>query len=717
MNTPSTGGTPAGDGAPAPTPAPSRLARCLYDAARLLLVAWAIGLGVAAHQLDDWRRELTRTLLQLNADAQFRARVQHREAVDPEWYRRKALSLLSATERLGRDTTWTLFVPGSWRQFDDLEEQVQARIAREFGDIVVETLRRELVARASQLTGVPQVRGAGDLQADGECQSPVPQTPDRKLSGAAEDLPEFVAIADFVAGVEQLDQAVQAFLSLQHPGGQPAHLRQLVAYTLNAELPGNLARGALLFHGPAEVNLQPALLQTRLQWATRCSLNKAMSALHARLLGTNELFALEQALVEHSTGLFDGARPLPFDRTVERYRAVHALLEDQHALLARGRNEWMRHGKLQLGPAYQEVLQRIARTRLLGPEVVQQLESQSGAAFEEFRRQFQAAFGSQGEPGIVWLEQERRFGLSPARSGLREGLGGLLKASFVRDDGGAAAGRQRGSTGSLAAVTEEALELANARVRFLTEHLGALPDYARPAISRVVDARVSDLIYQQAQRALKAALPADGTAPLDPAAFRQQREQLLAVQNVLRETGGAAQGDRLLATHDGELVRRLVALQQEWRQQTLQDARGGDFAWWQGEPLPVAQALGAPDSQAFAQLAARLDRLGQQARSMLSLGSPALAADPAAQRWGRLQAELQRFHARSPESSLLQLERYLLGLGELRRENCAEKLAANLPALSNDDDVAQRHVQIHNALAGKCNELRAVAVPPPLAAQ
>jgi hypothetical protein len=50
-----------------------------------LLAAWAVGLGVAAYQLGNWRQELSHTLLQLNADAQFRARAHTREAVDPEW--------------------------------------------------------------------------------------------------------------------------------------------------------------------------------------------------------------------------------------------------------------------------------------------------------------------------------------------------------------------------------------------------------------------------------------------------------------------------------------------------------------------------------------------------------------------------------------------------------------------------------------------------------
>jgi type VI secretion system protein ImpL len=286
-------------------------------AACALLAAWGAGILVAAVQLDGWRQELTRTLVQLNADARFRARAHDREAVDPEWYRRKALALLSASERLQQDAAWSLFIPGSWGRFDDLEEQLQARFEREFGDIVVATLRRELHARASRLTGVPLVRGSGELQAGADCQSPLPQNLERRLTSSAEDLPEFAAAADYVVSVQQLDEAVQSFLSLQYSGGQPEQLRRLVAYTLGRELPGPLAGAVRMFQASDEVSVQPALMQARLQWATRCALMKAMGALHTRLLNTNDLFALEQGLVERSAGLFEvSARAGPFDRTL-----------------------------------------------------------------------------------------------------------------------------------------------------------------------------------------------------------------------------------------------------------------------------------------------------------------------------------------------------------------------------------------------------------------
>jgi len=683
--------------------------------AHALLGAWALGILVAAWQLDDWRQDLSRTLLQLNADARFRARAHSREAVDPEWYRRKALALLGATERLQHDAAWTTFLPGSWKPFDSLEDRVQARLAHEFNDIVVETVRRELYARTGELTGVALVRGSGDLQVGGECQSPVPQNLERRLTAAAEDLPEFVAVADYVANVERLDAAVQSFLALQYgTGGQP-ELRKLVAYTLGKELPGALEGAVRMFQVNDEVNIQPALMQARLQWATRCSLVKAMGSLHTRLLNTNDLFALEQGYVTRSQGLFAPAtRQAGFDRTLERYRAVHALLDDQNALLSRGRNDWMRQGTLQLGSAYQLVVKRIAATRLLGPEAVQQLESQSGAAFAEFRRQFELAFGSQGEPGIVWLEGEQRFGLSSERAALRAGLGALLQTSFMTD-ATPPPGKEARDASTLPRVLQEARALAAERAKAQSEIVPQFPPQAQPVVARVIDARVSELIYQRAFRTLKAGLPGDARAPLDAAAFRQQRDQVLALQGVLKETGGAALGERLVATLDGELLRRLANLHEDWVGQPLLEPRWTDLAWWQGEPLSLAQAWGAAEpgsatAPSFSRVATRLDLLLQQARPLLALGSPALANDPAALRWTRLQAELERYGAHSADSSLGRLERYVAALGpDLRRDNCAERLAANAPAPDAEDEIAQRHRELHQALAQRCQELRVQA--------
>ncbi|HEY0823679.1 MAG TPA: hypothetical protein VGD76_07825, partial [Ramlibacter sp.] len=258
--------------------------------------------------------------------------------------------------------------------------------------------------------------------------------------------------------------------------------------------------------------------------------------------------------------------------------------------------------------------------------------------------------------------------------------------------------------------------LAEERARAAREIVPVFPRHAQPVVARVIDGRVSELIYQRAFRTLKAALPADAAVPLDAAAFRQQREQVLALQAVLKETGGAWYGDRLVATLDGELLRRLAVLQEAWHQLPLQDGKLANFSWWQGEALPLAQALGAEAGAAppsFSRTVTRLDLLVQQAKSLLALGSPALAGDPAAQHWLQLQAELERYAARASDSSLLRLERYLAALGpDLRRDNCAERLAGNTPVAGQEDEIARRHLRLHEALTQRCTELGVQAAAP-----
>lgn len=684
----------------------------------IALGVWALGLVIAMAQLEDWRRELTRSLLQLSADAQFRSRLAHnREAVDPEWYRRKALSLLAATETMRHDTFWTLFIPGSWEIFDDLEERVAARIERAFGDIVVETIRLELLARAGALAGFQRAPAAGPAPAPRDCSAPLPDLARRRPSAAAEDTPEYTAVRDYVQRVEALDRAVQAFLQLQQARDpDPKQLRLLVQYALNADVPGALQHSLPMFRGSEEVNVQPQLLLAEIQVATRCALYKGMNALHVRLLATNDLLALEQAWQERRRGLFDpAARPGPFDRTLERYRALAALLDNQHALLAHGHNDWMRQGTLQLGPDYEDMLARIGRMRLLGPEVLQQLQDRSGSAFAQFRRQFEALFGGRDDPGIVWIERERRFALSPQREALRSGLAALLREPFMAEDDGLPARLVRTSH-ALDARMPQLRTLAVARERFLDEKLALFPESARPAVERVVNARVAERVYRAAFRALRAAAPEDVFAPLDAPAYRRRGEQVAEVQELLADMGAKGLAQRLRAAHAGEVLRRLALLQEDARRLGLYDSRGGDFGWWQGDAAPLWQAFGVADAAALqrslADQYARLESLGQRASPLLALADEQLARDPAVQRWAKLLAELDRYRARRADSSLLALEKFLQAGGpDLRRENCLERLAGPV-APHSDDDIGRRLELLHSALSARCSQLRTEAAKP-----
>ena len=112
----------------------------------------------------------------------------------------------------------------------------------------------------------------------------------------------------------------------------------------------------------------------------------------------------------------------------------------------------------------------------------------------------------------------------------------------------------------------------------------------------------------------------------------------------------------------------------------------------------------------FAASASRLADLVQRANALLALGSPRLAGDPVVARWQQLQAEAGRYKTRAADSSLLRLELYLAHLGpDFSVQNCAERLAGQAPT-GTGDTIAVRHLQLHLALARRCEDLRIQAL-------
>lgn len=467
------------------------------------LGAWMAALAVAAVKLDAWNDDLVNTLLQIRADATLRERMaQQRETIPREWYRSKALALLAAAERLQDDAAWTLFIPGSWRLFDNLKERVGLRIERAFSEIAVETMRRELHFVASQITGVPLDAGTAALQAGRDCTRPAPPVAD---SGAREPA-EFVAARDYLARVAQLDQALQAMSALQGPGpADPDDLRLLVRYTLGAELPGRLARSTgFVRRGlrPGEA-AQAALSMARLQQAARCGLGKAMSALDTRLFERNELLATEAFLAQRTVRLFaPGARPGPAGETLQALREVAAALDQQHALLAHTDYAWMHRGTPSLGPTHEKLLASVVDIPLLlGPEAVDQVRRQSGKALLHFRGQFAAAFRNGGEPSLVWANDSGRLVPAPERIALRDGLHALLREPFMVQpgDGGFLVGEA-----SLVSWDTQQLEQAVAtgqvRRRFMANGLPKFPPAVRSAVARIVDAQLAQLVQDRIDR-------------------------------------------------------------------------------------------------------------------------------------------------------------------------------------------------------------------------
>lgn len=523
--------------------------RLLRSVAALALGAWMAALAVAAVKLDAWNDDLVNTLLQIRADATLRERMaQQGEAIPREWYRSKALALLTAAERLQEDTAWTLVIPGSWRVFDNLKERVGLRIERAFSEIAVETMRREIHFLASQITGAPLDAGTAELQAVKDCVRPSPGA-----DGGPQEPPEFGAARDYLARLEPLDQALQAMTALQGPGPADADdLRLLVRYTLGAELPGRLARSTGFVRRGSRPNeaAQAAIGTARLQQAARCSLGKAMGALDARLFERNELLATEVFLAQRTQRLFArGARSGSPGETLQALREVVTALDHQQILLAHTDYAWMHRGAPSLGPAHEKLLAGVAGTPLLlGPEAVDQVRRQSDQALLRFRGQFAATFRNGGEPSLVWAPDSGRLVLSPERAALRDGLAALLREPFMVPPGDD--GFPVGDASHFSWDThrlEQAVAMGQVRRRFVAESLPKFPPAVRGAIARIVDAQLAQLVQDRVIEAMSPLGPAELTAAVDAEVLRAQREQLARARALLAELGARHSAERLSA--------------------------------------------------------------------------------------------------------------------------------------------------------------------------
>ncbi|HEX7866502.1 MAG TPA: type VI secretion system protein [Variovorax sp.] len=690
------------------------LHRALRWAAVLFLGGWGIGLMVATWQLNRHNATLVSALSQLQHDAQYRMRaLQRGETIPTAWYRNKALSLLAMNERLRTDGTYSFFMPGSWQPFDDLNERVIERIEREFGDIAVSTLRRELMARVSQLSGVEQDEATGEFIVGASCGLPpsfktIGDAP-RKNGLLVEDQPEFGALQRYLGSAEQLDTALQAVERLRQPStGNAEDLRVAVRYALGAELPADLSRNLRYFRQAAEGNAL-AIPLAPVQSALRCALDKGTAQLDARLFVNNELLVSEQSLARLLPSL---ASTGTFARTTASYREVIAAIKDQEDLVASGKGGWMRQPVLVLGASYDRTIARIEQNRLLGLEPADAVRSRAQDAFQKFRAEFNLRFGG-AQPGLVWQDKEGRFALAPERIALRDALTALLAQPFMaaaRDRELPGAGMRGMAAWDLPRL-DQALAVGDIRKRYMSEGMQAFPATLRPGIEAALNAHFAQLVVDQVAEAANGMGDGGRATDTQAAAYEASRQRLAKIQALLYELGAGPRAEDLRAMISRDALQRLEAVDEAFNQSELYAMRGRDFQGWRGERGPMLVAFGVSDAGSLAaylgQQFSRTEALGKLADGYIAALDGAGAGSVLAQRWQAINRDLERYRLKNPNSSLLLLEQFLGTTGaEIDRETCGAKLAGKAPAARIGDYFVDRHQQIYSALLARCQELQ-----------
>jgi type VI secretion system protein ImpL len=681
-----------------------------------LLGGWGLGLVVATVQLSHRNAGLVAALGSLRRDSAERiAAAQQGQDLPADWYRRKALALIALNQNLKTGSGWTVFMPGSWGIVDDLNARVRERFEREFGEIAVAALEREMYARASQLTGVGRDPSTGQLIIGDDCAAPAGA---RGVAGApaslaVEDQPPMRAMQLYVNNVDQFDAALQALQRLQHPVPDNADaLRLVVRYALGTELQGSVEGSLPYFYqggragyanGAAGINL-PAVQQ-----ALRCTLDKGAQQLDSGLFTNNPLLVAERGITDNLSSLtVADAGTGGFTKMTAGYRAVVAGIDAQRDLLGAGKGGWLHQTQFTPGPAYDRMLSHIAQNRLLGADLAAQIRQRDDTAFQAFRSDLALRFGG-ADSGIVWVDKDARYSISPDRAALRDGLSNLLNQPFMVTP------RDRELPALTAGSTivwdraqlDQALALGDVRKRFMTDGLTNLPAATRPGIEAALDQQFARLILDQTAAAATVA-PAQGGP--DSAAFDAARARLARIEALLTELGANAQLEDLdtLASNDAMAHLRRVddALTQSELYATREDG-GADSA--HGTRLPILAAFGVADAAGLApyldQQSSRALALGKEASVYLAALNTSDAASPLAQRWQAIDRDLERYRLKNPNSSLLRLEQFAMSVAaDPGPTGCMAKFTGRPSINGGDDYFATLHARLYDRLLARCSQ-------------
>lgn len=696
-------------------PAASRVASWVVPA---LPVLWAAALVVSTVRLHQMSGELVGYLNALNSDTRRSLQTVRTGVDDSQRSQKHATDALLNIEQLGNARFNSVFMPGSWPLFDDLHQRVVGRLEQGFADNAFDPLRRAAFSRLGRLTGVAIEPVSGGLIGGAECTMPAGWNEQvAAQTGSAlnvDDLPQFGAALGYLARLDELDRVIGAMLRLKHAESGPASgadLALLVRVLLGAELNGAPARTAALFRTVAQ--REPSLALEPMQAAARCSLRRASTALYQRLFDDNDMLRSERRVAASSAALFSGAQPgAGLAGQLPAWHALRDALNLQQNQLAGGKGGWMIQSSVNLGAAHEIMLDRIGANSLLGKSAVQETRRRAAEGFGRFVVARDAALSAPSPidgtaDNLVWSGGAWAF--APPRQALQASVAALVAQPWMS----AAAPAQlptlaRGATVSWnKALLEQANGLAEARKRFQAGPFVTLPARLQQPAAALADLALAANAQGLLTQALSVA-PAD----LPSGASDAERASVLRVRAWLLEIGAgdvSAELDAVLAT---DALSRLQRLDDIFNGAEVFVPRERALQTWNGEKGVLLDAFGNGDAAVLAAYVAQqqefVDTAAGQAEGVLAQLAGFAPGNPLVTRWQAIVADVRRHRLKSPASSLMALEQFIVsGSADIELGNCTDKLGSRGVQRRGADVFAERLLHLQNGLLVRCRELAA----------
>ena len=422
----------------------------------------------------------------------------------------------------------------------------------------------------------------------------------------------------------------------------------------------------------------------------------------------------EEVLVERLNQLLDGS--FASLDTQESIQSLKWLLEDlllEDALMKPGKGVWMQMPTLQLGKAFDDLMQRAQTSALIGSDPVAKMHAQGNEQFAVFAAEWARVRESESAGlgnGLVWSDKDNKWAFSPDRVALSSSLAVLVNQSYLS----LPSQKSLPSMGLQTLINwdesklDKVLLMADMHKKFQTDLLPKFPAAVSSEIDRVVG---------QAIAANMASLLAQAMVPMPRGSAsvlgsESERTRLSRIQMAFQEMGSKVAADQLQGMISGDALARLRDLDDVLLRSEVYLVRDKEFKVWQGEKNPMLQAFAVADPLALGSYVAdqqsRLDGLSKEAETLLAQISQRQSTGLLVRRWQGIVKDLKRYRSKSPSSNLLALEQFVqIGSLDIELRNCADKISVKPVGLNDGDIFSERLQQMQGGLLRRCAELRA----------
>jgi len=689
--------------------------RFLRGAVWAALCIWTIGIGFTLLQMGRILPVLASGIDGLNRDTQLRQSASQTSTLDYAWRERTALSLITGLEDLSanrvgalRDGTVLSFVPGSWPIFDNLLERTQARIQREFQEVVADTIRRAIYRNTALLTGVQTDPLSGELIfVAGECKPTPGQEVATKVNSPAIDRqPAYLHFKQLLGQLQTLDRAVGAYARLK-TAARPSEedFRRVAEFAFSRSFDSDLVASTRLFKASlmtGQFDLQLPNLSAASQCATQFVHHKLMS----QLVAENPVLHSEReirAALQHLEALV--SEGMDTSEILAAFRSLITQLHTQRALLAEGGSSWMSGTQPSLELALAPLLESVRQNKLIGPAQADRLRDEQRSSTGQLLVRIGEMKAGSGEPGLYFPSKVEEVQLNSERVAETKALEVLMALPFMTEANESP--MRAPPPGTIVtwdtASLERAVSLASQRRQYLAEDYPKLPGRVREIVLKTlnleVGMKIDDLLERSFQTAGDHRLLQE---QFSIGGYNTSIDLLTKLIADLREMNQAETVRQLDRVIQSDAQARLDRLGEQAESLGLFDLSARGAPPPQGATDLSLLGMDEPGvTDYFVQQTAQMEDLVLLAKAYqraLTQSSLRMQSD-----WSATLRDLERYKAKDPRSSLAALEQFALLMAKPEdAAGCSARLQTVRPPKRPINLFDRRLRDLHQDLSVRC---------------